>query len=132
MPDVTRTATAVPSARNPRNTPSAADNASTTSTQLAHYRIDAELGAGGMGELYRATNLALERTVALKLPPAHLTSDASTAISSFAKRVRKRKSIIRISDTSTALVSKARNSFLPWSTSTAKPLPNGARGNPYQ
>jgi hypothetical protein len=46
-------------------------------TQLAGYRIDGVLGRGGMGVVYRATELALERPVALKLIAPELAGDAS-------------------------------------------------------
>ena len=46
-------------------------------TQLAGYRIDGVVGRGGMGVVYRATELALDRPVALKLIAPELADDRS-------------------------------------------------------
>jgi eukaryotic-like serine/threonine-protein kinase len=44
--------------------------------KLGPYEIVAPLGAGGMGEVYRARDSRLERTVAIKVLPAQFSSDA--------------------------------------------------------
>jgi eukaryotic-like serine/threonine-protein kinase len=45
-------------------------------SRLGPYEILAAIGAGGMGEVYRARDTRLERTVAVKVLPEHMTSDA--------------------------------------------------------
>src|SRR5215472_2739 len=44
-------------------------------TRLGPYEILQPIGAGGMGEVYRARDTRLERTVAVKILPPHLSSD---------------------------------------------------------
>src|SRR5262245_4487717 len=45
----------------------------TPGTRLGPYEILAPLGAGGMGEVYSAKDTRLDRSVAIKVIPAHLS-----------------------------------------------------------
>src|ERR1700674_1768593 len=47
----------------------------TTGTKLGPYEIQSALGAGGMGEVYKARDTRLDRTVAVKILPAALAAD---------------------------------------------------------
>jgi eukaryotic-like serine/threonine-protein kinase len=47
-------------------------------TKLGPYEIVAPVGAGGMGEVYKAKDTRLERTVAVKVLPAQLSASAES------------------------------------------------------
>src|SRR5262249_57813014 len=44
-------------------------------TKLGPYEIEAPIGAGGMGEVYRARDTRLDRTVAIEVLLSHLSSN---------------------------------------------------------
>ena len=45
-------------------------------TRFDHYEILSPIGAGGMGEVYRARDTKLDRDVAFKVLPEALAADA--------------------------------------------------------
>jgi len=56
-------------------------------TKLGPYEIVAAIGAGGMGEVYRARDMRLDRTVAIKVLPEHL-ADTPEAKQRFEQEAR--------------------------------------------
>ena len=48
----------------------------TPGTRIGPYDVTAQIGVGGMGEVYRATDTKLGRDVAIKVLPASVAQDA--------------------------------------------------------
>ena len=74
--------------------------------KISHYTILGRLGAGGMGEVYRARDEKLGREVALKLLPAEFTSDAKR----IARFHREAKLASQLSHTNIATIYEAGES----------------------
>jgi serine/threonine protein kinase len=72
-------------------------------TRLGPYEVAAQIGLGGMGEVYRGHDLKLNRDVALKVLPDAFALDPDRLTGSSEKHKSSLLSIIRTSRRSTAL-----------------------------
>jgi serine/threonine-protein kinase len=61
--------------------------------QLGRYEIRSKIGAGGMGEVYLACDLKLNRTVALKILPVEFAADEKR-MQRFIQEARKHKPLL--------------------------------------
>ncbi len=72
----------------------------TPGTRLGPYEITAQIGVGGMGEVYRATDTTLNRQVAIKVLPESLASDAER----IARFEREAKTLASLNHTNIAAI----------------------------
>jgi eukaryotic-like serine/threonine-protein kinase len=103
---------------------------------LAQYRITAALGAGGMGEVYRATDTKLGRDVAIKVLPKELAPDPER----LARFEREAKLLASLNHPNIAHVYGFESATLedgtsgarswPWSWPRARTSPSGSSAGP--
>ena len=63
----------------------------TPGTRLGVYEVTAQIGEGGMGQVYRATDTKLKRQVAIKILPRRVAADATGSRVFSAKRKSSRR-----------------------------------------
>ena len=92
----------------------------TAGTKLGPYEILAPIGAGGMGEVYRARDERLKRDIAIKVLPPELAEDSERR-GRFEReaRTRPRGYRIRTSSRSTTSARMIRPCTSRWSSSRA-------------
>ena len=96
-------------------------------TKLGPYEIQAPIGAGGMGEVYRARDTRLDRDVAIKILPESLARDADR-MRRFEQEARavaalSHANIVAVYDTGTTMASRTSSP----SCSTARPCASASR-----
>jgi len=64
-------------------------------TRLGRYEIRAQIGSGGMGEVYQAMDVELQRVLALKVLPPEFAADPSRMRRFIQEEVRPREALIR-------------------------------------
>ena len=81
-------------------------------TKLGSYEILAPIGAGGMGEVYRAKDTKLEREVAIKVLPPAVAQDPER----LARFEREAKVLASLNHPTLrrSMGSKNRMAFAPW------------------
>jgi serine/threonine protein kinase/tetratricopeptide (TPR) repeat protein len=87
----------------------------TQGASVGRYRIDAMLGAGGMGEVYRARDARLERDVAIKVLPDAVAADADR----LARFEREAKALARIEHPNILTIHEFGRDVSPGSTGRA-------------
>ena len=103
----------------------------TPGTTLGPYAVTVQIGAGGMGEVYRARDTKLDRDVALKVLPEAFTADPDR-LARFEREAKvlaslNHPNIGHIYGLAEAEGTKALDSGWPRHTMTGSPLPEVGR-----
>ena len=87
-------------------------------TRLGRYEIHSQIGAGGMGEVYRAYDPKMNREIAIKILPAAFSADKER-LARFEQEAQAARE---------AFITSATNFVMPVVRIDGKPIGNGAPG----